>query len=408
MGVNEDRAVRAYVSNGHAGADRRVLQVRHFVSRHEFLRRTGKRCCGVAPALLALRHRSRIPVRLAQLSEKIRAAGQALPIGPLGCRGDVLRGADGLPLGRRDDTHQVALDDHPGVREERLVDLARRNQLRAERLRVHHTAMQHARQTHVRDPLCLGGDLRRDDAIRVRLANDRVLTHRLHGRVTGHDETPEAREVARDRDYEIELLALDQFSIGDGLSAAGHNAVLDRELILRDAQSIGRELEQGLTCVGRRFADIRRAVPEKIESAAAIGRAVGIARDDRGDGFERNAELFGHDLAIGGERGALAKVVFPRADEEGVVRMDFDPGARERGIQRIAHFPGLGGRCAVAERRDADESESDKERAARLHQFAPRQLRAEDVDGGRALSIHALPPFAMLSAARMTPSRMAV
>ena len=109
------------------------------------------------------------------------------------------------------------------------------------------------------------------------------------------------------------------------LPAARNNAVFHGELILRNAEPLRREIKQGLIGIGRRFTDIGRSAAEEIESAAAVWRAVGVAHDYRGDRLERRTQLFGNNLPVSGERGALAEIALARANQDRVIRMNLYP-----------------------------------------------------------------------------------
>ena len=89
--------------------------------------------------------------------------------------------------------------------------------------------------------------------------------------------------VTLDRNGQIQLLILDQVAIGKAFAAAGDDAVFHGKLILRDAEPLGSQIEQRLMNVGSGFADIRHSAAEEIESAAAVGRAISVARDHGSD-----------------------------------------------------------------------------------------------------------------------------
>src|SRR5215831_10429613 len=94
--------------------------------------------------------------------------------------------------------------------------------------------------------------------------------------------------------------------------------------------------------VGGCLADVWHSVPEEIEGAAAVGRAVSISSHDRCDGIERNAQLLGHNLPVGSKGGPLAEVTLPCPNQYRVIGVDLDPGTSERRIQRILEGGGLG------------------------------------------------------------------
>ena len=69
----------------------------------------------------------------------------------------------------------------------------------------------------------------------------------------------DAGQVAVHRDGELQLLTLHQIPVRHALAAAGNDAVFDGKLVLRNAEPLRRQIEQGLIGIGRRFADVRRA-----------------------------------------------------------------------------------------------------------------------------------------------------
>jgi hypothetical protein len=60
-----------------------------------------------------------------------------------------------------------------------------------------------------------------------------------------------------------------------------------------------------------------------------------VPSDDSGDGFEGNAQFVGNNLAIGRECGALTEVTLTGTNEDGVIRMYFDPGTKLSRIERV-------------------------------------------------------------------------
>ena len=66
----------------------------------------------------------------------------------------------------------------------------------------------------------------------------------------------------------------------------------DTTKFVQDEQTTWRPILEQVAKAGRPLL----IIAEEVEGAAAVRRAVGVARDDRGDGLERRAELFGHDL----------------------------------------------------------------------------------------------------------------
>ncbi len=147
------------------------------------------------------------------------------------------------------------------------------------------------------------------------------------------------------------------------------------------------------------------AAAQKIESAAAVRRAVGVAHHDGGDGLERRAQLFGHNLPVGRKRGALAEIALAGANQNRVVGMNFNPRAGQRGVERVL---GSGGSWRLLFDTAADDAEADEQSAARFYQLTARQSGAENIDWFFVRIAIAYLLFAMIVAARCTASMMAV
>jgi len=185
----------------------------------------------------------------------------------------------------------------------------------------------------VAQTLC--GDFGDDDGIRHGLADEFVFADGLHRRIAIDGQAKDAGEVTADRNGELQLLILNEVAVRDAFPAAGDDAVITGEMVLwarrgarmQDRATPGRckrQLCGYLACHG-----------PGIEGAAAVRRAVGVSRDDRGNCVEGNAKLVGHDLAIGGESGALAEIALAGANQDSAVRVNLDPGVGERGIERV-------------------------------------------------------------------------
>ncbi len=142
---------------------------------------------------------------------------------------------------------------------------------------------------------------------------------------------------------ELQLLVLDEVAVGNALAATRDDAVLHRKLVFRYAESFGRQIEQRLVGIGGRLANVRRSMAKEIEGAAAVRRAIGVSRHDRGDRFEGHAQLFGHNLPVGREGRALAEVALAGANQDRVVGMNLNPGTGERGIERVLQCGGFRG-----------------------------------------------------------------
>ena len=115
-------------------------------------------------------------------------------------------------------------------------------------------------------------------------------------------------------------------------------------------------------------------VLEKPRGESAVRRAIGVAHDDRGDRLEWNVELLGDNLFVGGVRGRLAEVDLAGPQHHGVVGVDLEPGARERGVERVLRSRGA--QRPRVENVPADQTKADEERAAALDELPARKRGA--------------------------------
>jgi hypothetical protein len=113
------------------------------------------------------------------------------------------RRANGIPLIRRDDAHEVPLPDHPGTRNVGDGGGVHRHDLGAVRVRTlatwaYHPAVEHARQPHVLHVCVRTSDFVGEIATRNARAHDRVLPDWLLGRTAGERdvEPTVAEEIA--------------------------------------------------------------------------------------------------------------------------------------------------------------------------------------------------------------------
>src|SRR5882724_2688983 len=256
--------------------------------------------------------------------------------------------------------------------------------------------MQHSGKANIGGPDFFRGDFGDDDGIRHGLADEFVFADGLHRRIAIDGQAKDAGEVTADRNGELQLLILNEVAVRDAFPAAGDDAVITGELVFGYAEALGCKIEQRLVSVSGSFADIWRATAQEIEGAAAVRRAVGVSRDDRGNCVEGNAKLVGHDLAIGSESGALAEITLAGANQDSAVRVNLDPGVGERGIEGV-----LERRASDWVRRQelrADERDADDECAASFYELAAGKSCAANtrcVGGG----CHGYCPFPMRDAA---------
>ena len=141
-------------------------------------------------------------------------------------------------------------------------------------------------------------------------ADDLVLARLLRLRLAGRVER-DCRICLFQSSCDVEIAPADQLGVADLLRriAAGvHDAVGDGELIGRNAELLGRHLDQHAARFGGRLAhlpaaelDAGRARAPPWFTLVAVSPMITVTR------LERHVELFGHDLADGDEQ-ALAHV----------------------------------------------------------------------------------------------------
>ena len=395
VGMNRHRAIGFDIGQRYRGADRRMFEVGQEIG--ALVRFGGDGGDIALGGALARRHFAPVDLVLQMVKQVVRT-GQALPWRPFRIGGDSLRGLHGLPFIARHNRHQIAQYHDAHAREAGGIDLARRDQLGAQRFGMDRAGVQHAGQLDIADPFQFARNLGADDRVLHRFADDRILRHRLHRRITRHLKPHKAGQRAGYRNGQREVLAGDDLAIGRVFAAARDHAIRHRHRAAGHAKAPRGQFQHGFAGVSGRLAQVGQIMHQQAEGAAAIRRAVGIARDDRGDRRHRHRHLLGHDLAIGGVDRALAKIAFAGADQHGRIGVDLDPAGGTGGVERIAR-----GACRAwrhANRHD--------QRAARRHKAAPVKLGAVDgqgfvLDSGG----HFAPPSAINCAARWVPSRIA-
>src|SRR5262249_26087220 len=143
------------------------------------------------------------------------------------------------------------------------------------------------------------------------------------------------REVTGDGNREFQLLAAYELSVRDALAAARDNTVLDGQLTLVHVELGRSKIEEGLIRVSRRFANVLPAVLEKAGGKSSIRRSIRIAHHDSRDGLEGNVQLFGDELLVCRMSRGLPEIHFPRTHQERVVGVNFEPGVRQRRVERV-------------------------------------------------------------------------
>src|SRR5580658_3296151 len=222
------------------------------------------------------------------------------------------------------------------------------------------SAVKHARETNIGDPRFFGRNLRNDRRVGEGLADDGVLADGFERGIAGYVEAEHGVNIALDGNREIELLAFNQVAVRDGFVAAGSNAVLNGDLILRHVELIGCDIEQGLIDVSSGLADVGHTVTEEVEGATAVRCAIGVGGYHRGDGFERHVEFISDDLAVGGKDSALAEVGFAGTDEDAIVGVNLYEGI---GGYLVGGNAAHGGRFLLGAA-GAHEAEAGQKRAA--------------------------------------------
>ncbi len=150
--------------------------------------------------------------------------------------------------------------------------------------------MEHPGQPDRLDILELSGDFRRD----------LISRHRRTENGVGAGVFRDGSVVHR----EIEPLVPDQLAIGDKLGWVAlheNDAVLDRELVDRNAQLVRGHLEQGFASGGQRLAQPIRAELGWMRLTAGSNpliRSEGSVADDKSYAIQRNVELIGDQLVL--------------------------------------------------------------------------------------------------------------
>src|SRR4051794_28272104 len=104
------------------------------------------------------------------------------------------------------------------------------------------------------------------------------------------------------------------------------------------------------------FTYIWHSLHEEIKSTAAVWSAIGVARNNRGDGFERNTEFFCRNLSVGGENRTCTEIRFTDANQDRIVGVDFDPGFWQSGVEGVrTNGAGVGLRRLGPEKAQADQ-----------------------------------------------------
>ena len=233
-------------------------------------------------------------------------------------------GLDRLPGFLRDHADEI-LADHHLHHTRHIFDgtFVHADDRRAHRGRTHHASVQHAGQANVVHVFELPGG----HGGHVGTA-DRLAEHGPFARVF-------ALGIPVER--EIELPAADQLAVGNlfrCIRASTDDAVRGRELVHRNAEALGRDLEQ---CFARRRAGEREIAVIEIRGMGLaargvrlVGRERGVAVDQR-HALEGHRQLFGDQLLLRG-RNALPEFFLTAVGGDGSV------GARWRSRNRAGHL----------------------------------------------------------------------
>ena len=277
----------------------------------------------------------------------------------------LLRGAHGVPLVRRDDGEKVALPDDAdtaNVRDGRFIEAGDACAVRVRTLpgRTHHASVQHARQPDVLYVRVLAADLVRE----------------IHTRMAGADNGVPSRSFLRGRagQRDLERLVAEQVAVRDGLRLVVRcrdDAFCHGESIHGSAEPPGGERQQRLARFGGRRANLRTAALDRRarDGGALVRRHVRV-EPHRGDLAHVEVELLGGNLQQRGAR-ALAELGVSDVGRRGVVGMNGDPRVEEFLIGR-ARDGDAAGRCVrLLGERHAAHAEANHHRAARLQEAAP-------------------------------------
>ena len=118
--------------------------------------------------------------------------------------------------------------------------------------------------------------------------------------------------------------------------------------------------------------------------------------DDGSDSFERDTHFVRNNLAVCRECAALTEVTLAGANEDGVVRMYFDPGTELSRIERVlegspSDFRGL--ETLSFEEGRTDECDTDNKCAARFDELAAGESSFINLDSVFSGGSHGLPPL---------------
>jgi len=170
--------------------------------------------------------------------------------------------------------------------------------------------MQHARKPHVLDERRAARDLARNIETRNRFAHDLVNGGRLRRRFG-------ARFTV---EIGIEIAVTDFASV-----RRRNHAVGSRQLVHRDAEPLGGEIDQDRARFGGGHAQRRTAVLDRLATGglSLVRRLPGVAGDHL-DAGQRQIELFGRDLRERGDD-ALPQLHLAGENGRGAVGIDADP-----------------------------------------------------------------------------------
>ena len=263
--------------------------------------------------------------------------------------------------------------------------------------------MHHPRQLHVGAEVLLRVHLRCNVGARNRLADDgvlfRVLGLGLPGSVEG------IANLLVPLELDVEIAPADELGVGDlfrGVSFGLHDAVAHRKRIGRNAELLGRHLDQHAPRLGGRHAHLLAAEldPRRAGGAALVHAGRSVAHD-HGDGLERHIELLRHHLSDGDEQ-PLPHVHLSEERRHAAVSIDGDIRGQlirgERGLCSLCD------RIADLEhgRKPDRHADRDDERSAGLKHGAAREMR------GFFDPAHGLLPQPIISTARLTARRMPI
>ena len=285
------------------------------------------------------------------------------------------RRLDGVPLAVGDDAEEALVPDDLRARDildRAFVDFYRH---RARDRRPDHAAMHHAGDFDVHGEVGLREHLAGDVVARNRLADDGVVLRVL--RLGFARRIERVAVFAVPVEMHVEKLAADKIGVARlfaCIAGGADDTVLHRELAGRNAEFLGRHVDQHAARLGGGHAHLLAALLDagRAGGAALIEAGIGVADENLHAGV-RNVEFLGDHL-LDGDRKPLAHVHLAEIGRDGAVGVDGDVGRQLVGHQRrfgSDRGSAVGRMRGVKRHRRADR---DDQGAAGFQQRAAREI----------------------------------